>query len=90
MKKGGGVHCARAVHVQIFYTCCSFPAPTGQTVAAADAKIAGHTYATPAYMLLWSPFLYDAGCARQGWKSLFERSPPVVGNFEESTPNLVH
>ena len=23
-------------------------------------------------------------------KSLFERGPPVLGNFELSTPNLVH
>ena len=41
MKKGAGVHCARAVHVQIFCTCSSFAAPTGQTVRAADAKLAG-------------------------------------------------
>ena len=47
MKKGAGVHCARAVHVQVFCTCCSFVAPTGQTVRAADAEFAGHMYATP-------------------------------------------
>ena len=46
------VHCARAVHVQIFYTCCYFVAPTGQTVATADSKFAGHMYATPDYMVL--------------------------------------
>ena len=57
MKKSAGVHCARAVHVQMLYTCRSFAAPTGQTVRAADAKLAGHMYATPAYMLLWLPFL---------------------------------
>ena len=90
MKKGAGVHCARAVHVQIFYTCWSFAAPTGQTVRAADAKLAGHMYAIPAYMFLWLPFLWGAGCARQGRKSLFEKGPPVLGNFELSTPNLVH
>ena len=56
----------------------------------ADAKLTGHTYAIPAYMLLWLPFLLGAGCARQGRKDLFERGPPVLGNFELSTPNLVH
>ena len=90
MKNGAGVHCARAVHVQVFCTCCYFAAPTGQTVRAADAKLAGHMYATPAYMYLWLPILSDAGCARQDRKSLFERGPPVLGNFELLTPNLVH
>ena len=62
-----GVHCARAVHVQIFYTCCSFVAPTGQTVATADAKFAGHMYATPSYMCLWLPFVgVQAARARTG------------------------
>ena len=56
----------------------------------ADAKLAGHMYASPAYILSWLPFLWGAGCARQGRKSLFERGPPVLGNFELSTPNLVH
>ena len=65
MKKGAGVHCARAVHVQMFCTCTTFTAPTGQTVGATDAKLAGHMYATPAYMYLWFPILSDAGCARQ-------------------------
>ena len=45
-KKGAGMHCARAVHVQMFCTCSSFAAPTGQTVRAADAKLAGHVYAS--------------------------------------------
>ena len=27
----------------------------------ADAKLAGHMYATPAYMYLWLPILSDAG-----------------------------
>ena len=81
MKKGAGVHCARAVHVQIFCTCSSFAAPTGQTVRAADAKLAGHMHASPAYMFLWLPFVWGAGCARQDRKSLFERDPPVLGNF---------
>ena len=81
MCKGAGVHCARAVHVQIFCTCSSFAAPTGQTVRAADAKLAGHMHASPAYMFLWLPFVWGAGCARQDRKSLFERDPPVLGNF---------
>ena len=89
MKKGAGVHCARAVHVQIFCTCWSFASPTGQTVRAADAKLAGHMYAIPAYIFLWLLFLWGAGCARQGRKSLFEKGPPVLGNFELSTTNLV-
>ena len=42
-----GVHCARAVHVQMFCTCSSFAAPTGHTVRAADAKLAGYMYASP-------------------------------------------
>ena len=65
MKKRAGLHCARAVHVQMFCTCSSFAAPTGQMVRTADAKLAGHVYATPAYMYLWLPILSDAGCARQ-------------------------
>ena len=77
MKKGAGVQCARAVHVQIFSTCFCFATPTGQTVGSADAKLAGYMYASPGYMLFWLPFLYDAGCARQDRKSLFERGPPV-------------
>ena len=55
-----------------------------------NVKLAGNMYATPGYRFLWIPILYDAGCARQGRKSLFERGPPVLGNFELSTPNLVH
>ena len=54
------------------------------------AKLAGNMYATPAYMFFWLPILYDAGCARQDRKSLFERAPLVLGNFELLTPNLVH
>ena len=90
MKKGAGVHCARAVHVQMFCTCSSFAAPAGQTVRAADAKLASHMYATPAFMYLCLPILSDTGCARQYRKSLFERGPPVLGNFNLLTPNLVH
>ena len=47
----------------------------------AGAKLAGHMYATPAHMSLWLLFLWGADCARQDWKSLFERGPPVLGNF---------
>ena len=58
----------------------------------ANAKLAAHMYAAPAYMLLWLPFLYNAGCARQDRKSLIERGPPILGNFghRASIPNLVH
>ena len=49
MKKGAGMHCARAVHVQMFCTCSSFAATTGQTVRAADAEFAGYMYASPVY-----------------------------------------
>ena len=72
MKKAAGVHSARAVHVQMFCTCSYFAAPTGETECAADAKLAGHMSAIPAYMYLWLPFLWGAGCMRQGRKSLFE------------------
>ena len=34
-----------------------FPASTGKTVGTADTKLTGHMYATPAYILLWLPFL---------------------------------
>ena len=57
MKKGAGMHCARAVHVQVFCTCSYFAAPKVQTVRAADAKLAVRTYASLAYMLLWIQFL---------------------------------
>ena len=77
MKKGAGVHCARANILHL----SSFAAPTGQTVPAADAKLVGHMHASPAYMFLWLPFVWGAGCARQDRKSLFERDPPVLGNF---------
>ena len=84
------MHCARAVHVQMLCTCSSFAAPTGQTVGTADAKLAGHMYTIPVYMFLWLPILWGGDCTRQDRKSLFERSPPVQGNFKLSSPNLVH
>ena len=59
-------------------------------VGTADTKLADNMYATPGYMFLWLPIQYDAGCACQDRKSLFERGPPGLGNFELPTPNLVH
>ena len=90
MTEGGGEYCARAVHVQVFFTCSSFAAPTGQTVRAANAKLPGNMYASPAYMLLWLPYLRGASCARQDRKSLFERGPPELGNFELLSPIFAH
>ena len=87
--RGCGALCACSACANIFLLLL-FPVPTGQTVRAADAKLTGHMYASPAYMLLWLPFLYDAGCACQDWKSLFARGPLGLGNFELSTPNMVH
>ena len=84
------MHCARAVHVQMFCTCSFFAAPTGQTVGTTDARSGSHLSAIPAYMLLWLRFLWGTVCMRQGRKSLFERGPLVLGNFELSTPNLGH
>ena len=86
MKKGAGVHCARANVLHLL----PFPAPTGQTVGTADAKLTGHMYATPTYMLLLLPFLWDADCASQDRKTLFERGPPALGNLDLLTPNLVN
>ena len=88
-ESGWGALCTCSARANVLHH-CSFAAPTGQAVCAADAKLAGHMSAIPAYMSLWLPFVWGAGCARQDWKSLFERSPPVLGNFELSTPNLVH
>ena len=90
MTEGGGEHCARAVHVQIFCTCFCFSAPTGQMVNTVDAKLAGHMSAIPAYTSLWLPFVRGAVCALQDRICLFERGPPVLGNLKLSTPNLVH
>ena len=90
MKKGAGMYCARAVHVQMFCTCSSFAVLTGQTVGTADAKLAGHMSAIPAYMSLWLPFVRGTVCALQDRISLFERGPPVLVNLKLSTPNLVH
>ena len=68
MKKGARVHCAGAVHVQMFCTCSSFAAPTGQTVRAADAKLAGYMYAsTSIYSFVATvPFEVPSARARTG------------------------
>ena len=87
--RGCGALCACIARANYFHLLL-FPVPTGQTVGTADAKLAGHMSAIPAYMFLWLPFVWGAGCARQDRKSLFERGPPVLGNFELLTPNLVH
>ena len=47
MKKGTGVHCARAVHVQVVCTLKNSHALTGQTGDTTDPKLAGHTYTVP-------------------------------------------
>ena len=63
---GWGALCTCSARANIL-TCCSFVAPTGQTVATADSKFAGHMYATQAYMVLWLPFLaVQAARARTG------------------------
>ena len=88
MKKGAAMHCARAVHLQIFCTCFCFAAPTGQMVVTANARRAGHLYATTAVSCGYRSCGVQAARART--ESLFERGPPVLGDFELSTPNLVH
>ena len=82
------------VHVQIFCTCFCFTDPTGQTVGTADAKLAGHMYATTTFfvvtVLLRCRCLLATTrcfCACQDQTSLFERGPPVLGNFELATSN---
>ena len=87
--RGCGALCACSTRANVFHL-LFFPAPTGQTVGTADAKLTGHMFATPTLMLLWLTFLWGADCAHQDRTSLFERGPPVLGNFELSTPNLVH
>ena len=50
---------------------------TGRTGGTADLKLAGHTYTTPTCVLLWLPFLWGAGCTRQGRKTFLTWDPPV-------------
>ena len=47
MKKGTGVHCARAVHVQVVCTLKNSHAPTGQTGGTTDPKLAGQMHTLP-------------------------------------------
>ena len=47
MKKGAGVHCARAVHVQVVCTLEISHAPSGQMGGTTDLKHAGHMHTVP-------------------------------------------
>ena len=47
MKKGAGVHCARAVHVQVVCTLGTSHAPTGQMGGTTDLKLAGYMHTVP-------------------------------------------
>ena len=84
-----GALCTRSARANVLHLFL-FCRLTGQTVGTADAKLAGHRYAIPAYMFFWLPFVWGAGCARQERKSLFARGPSVLGNVHLLTPNLVH
>ena len=59
---------------------------TSQMRDIADSKLAGHTYTTPTFVLLWLPFLWGAGCTRQGRKTFLTWGPRVQGTFEPETP----
>ena len=85
-----GVHCARAVHVQVVCTYCCFGASTGQTVGTGDAKLAGHMHTASTCVPLWLTLLWGASCARQGRKAFLTWGPPVKVKFELATPNSVH
>ena len=47
MKKGAGVNCARAVHVQVVCTLGNSHAPTGQMGGTTDLKLAGQMHTVP-------------------------------------------
>ena len=47
MKKRAGVHCARAVHVQVVCTLGNSHAPTGQMGGTTDLKLAGQMHTVP-------------------------------------------
>ena len=47
MKKGTGVHCARAVHVQVVCALKNSRAPTEQTGGTTDSNLAGHMHTVP-------------------------------------------
>ena len=89
MKKGAGVHSARAVHVQVVCTLGTSHAPTGQMGGTTDLKLAGHMHTVPTSNPLGVPLLWGAGCTRQGRKTFLTRGPPVKVNFELATPNSV-
>ena len=74
-----GVHCARAVHVQVVCTYCCFGASTSQTVGTGDAKLAGHMHTASTCVPLWLTLLWGASCARQRWKTFLTWGPPVYG-----------
>ena len=46
--------CACSARANAFHLLL-FPAPTGQTVGTADAKLTSHMYVIPTYMFLWLP-----------------------------------
>ena len=89
MKKGAGVHCARAVHVQFFCTCNLLP-PLQATRYARLMPNLQVTCMLPQHICFCGYRSFEAGCARQDQKRLFGRGPPVLGNFDLLAPNLVH
>ena len=88
---GKGAVCTCSARASCFAAIDCFGAPTGQTAGIADAKLAGYMYTISTSVLLWLPFLWGGACARQHRRKLYSRwDPPVLGNFELSTPNLVN
>ena len=77
MKKGAGVHGARAVHVQVFSTHHFLAALRGTRVAPPipNSQVTRIPYQLK--MLLGVPFLWGASCTRQGRKTFFTRGPSV-------------
>ena len=85
-----GLECSVDVQCSaVFCTVCSFTAPTGHTKGIAGPKLAGYTCTTAICELFWLAYLWGAGCTRQDQTIVFERGPPVLGNIELATPNLV-
>ena len=56
----------------------------------ADAKLAGNMYATPAICFCGYRSCTMQGARARTGKVYSRRGPPVLGNFELWTPNLVH
>ena len=77
MKKGAGVHGARAVHVQVFSTHHFLAALRGTRVAPPipNSQVTRIPYQLK--ILLGVPFLWGASCTRQGRKTFFTRGPSV-------------